>query len=65
MALHMFLILLIVCIIFSQALLWPPGWLHLQPSHSKVGAVRTTVPHLLIYTLQQILAAFLSPALYE
>jgi IS1 family transposase len=43
MAVQVFLFLLV----FSLALLWRLGRLHRQPSHSKTGAVRTTVQRLL------------------
>jgi hypothetical protein len=34
--------LLVFFLLLSLALLWRLGWLHLQPSHSKAGVVRTT-----------------------
>ncbi len=47
MALHAFLYLLVVCLLLSLALLWRLGWLHLQLSHSRGGAKRTTLHRLL------------------
>jgi transposase-like protein len=47
MAFHVFVFLLVVCLLLSLALLWRLGWLHLQPPHSQAGAVRTTVHRLL------------------
>src|SRR5260221_4782121 len=42
MALHVFLFLLVFFLILCLALLWHLYWLHLQPSHSRVGAMHTT-----------------------
>jgi hypothetical protein len=47
MALQMFLFLLVVCLILSLALLWRLCWLHLQPSHSRGGAIHSPVQRLL------------------
>ena len=47
MALHVFVFLLVVCLLLSLVLLWRHDWLHLQPSHSRRGAKRTTVQRLL------------------
>jgi IS1 family transposase len=47
MALHVFLFLLVFFLILFLVLLWRFYWLHLQPSHFKAGAVRTTVQRLL------------------
>ena len=46
MAVHVFLFLLVLCLL-CLALLWCLDWLHRQPSSSKTGAVRTTVQRLL------------------
>ena len=47
MAFHVFVFLLVVCLLLSLALLWRLYWLHLQPSHSRGGAKRTTLHRLL------------------
>jgi hypothetical protein len=47
MAFHLFLFLLVVCLILSLALLWRLCWLHLEPSHSPGGAKRSTLHRLL------------------
>ena len=47
MALQMFLFLLVVCLILSLARLRRLCWLHLQPSHSRGGAIHSTVQRLL------------------
>jgi hypothetical protein len=47
MALHIFLFLLVVCLLLTLALLWRLGWLHLQPSHSAVASRRSPVHRLL------------------
>jgi hypothetical protein len=47
MAFHVFLFLLVVCLLLSLMLLCRLCWLHRQPSHSKPGAVRTSVQRLL------------------
>jgi hypothetical protein len=41
MAFHLFLFLLVVCLILSLALLWRLGWLPLQPSNSQAGSGHT------------------------
>jgi transposase-like protein len=41
MAFHVFLFLLVVCLL-SLALLWRLDWLHLQRSHSRGGAIHST-----------------------
>jgi hypothetical protein len=47
MAIQVLVFLLVSFLILSLALLWWLDWLHLQPSHSQAGAVRTTVQRLL------------------
>ncbi len=47
MSLHVFVFLLMFCLMLGLALLWRLCWLPLQPSHLKAGAVRTTVHRLL------------------
>ncbi len=47
MALHVFLFLLVFFLILCLARLWHLYWLHLQPAHSKVGAMHTTAQRLL------------------
>jgi hypothetical protein len=47
MALHVFVFLLVFFLILFLVLLWRLYGLHLQPSHFKAGAVRTTVQRLL------------------
>jgi hypothetical protein len=42
MALHVFLFLLVVCLL-SLALLWRLGWLRLPPSHSQGGTIHSRV----------------------
>jgi IS1 family transposase len=46
MAVHVFLFLLVLCLL-CLTLLWCHGWLHRQPSPSKTGALRTRVQRLL------------------
>ena len=41
MAFHIFLFLLVICLLLTLALLWRLGWLHLQPSHSAVASRRS------------------------
>ena len=47
MSLHMFLFLLVFCLLLTLVLLWRLCWLYLQPSHSRGGAKRTGLPRLL------------------
>ena len=47
MAIQMLLFLLVFSLILGLVRLWHLYWPHLQPSHSKVGAMRTTVQRLL------------------
>ncbi len=47
MAFHGYLFLLVAFLILSLALLWSLSWLHLQPSHSRGGANRSTTQRLL------------------
>ena len=47
MALHMFVFLLVVCLLLSLALLWCLDWLHLRPSSPRGGAKRSTLHRLL------------------
>jgi hypothetical protein len=47
MAFHIFLFLLVICLLLTLALLWCLGWLHLQPSHSAVASRRSPVHRLL------------------
>jgi hypothetical protein len=43
MDLHVFVFLLVVCLLFFPELLWRLNWLHLRPSHSRGGAKRSTL----------------------
>ncbi len=47
MALHVFVFLLVVCLLLSLALLWRLDWFDLQPSSSRGGAKRTALHRLL------------------
>jgi transposase-like protein len=47
MALHVFVFLLVVCLLLSLALLWRLDWFHLRPSSSRGGAKRSTLHRLL------------------
>jgi len=47
MAFHVFLFLLVVCLIRSSAVLWRPCWLPLRPSHSPAGSRHTLLHRLL------------------
>src|SRR3989440_11423129 len=47
MALHVFVFLLVVCLLLSLAMLWRLDWFPLRPSSSKGGAKRTTLHRLL------------------
>ncbi len=42
MALHVFLFLLVVCLL-SLELLWRHGWLRLPPSHRRGGTIHSRV----------------------
>jgi len=46
MAVHVFLFLLVVCLL-CLALLWRLCWLHLRPSHSRARAIHSITHHLL------------------
>jgi hypothetical protein len=46
MALHVFVFLLVVCLLLSLALLWRLDWFPLRPSSSRGGAKRTTLHRL-------------------
>jgi hypothetical protein len=47
MSVHVYVVLLVVCLFLSLVLLWRLCWLHLQPSHSRRGAIHSTVHRLL------------------
>jgi len=47
MSIHVYVFLLVVCFFLSLVLLWRLCWLHLQPSHSRRGAIHSTVHRLL------------------
>ena len=47
MVLHVFGVLLVVCLLLCVALLWRLDWLHLRPSSSRGGAKRSTLHRLL------------------
>ncbi len=47
MALHVFLLLLVVCLLLTLALLCRLCWLYLQPSHTRGGAMHSTAHRLL------------------
>ena len=47
MALHVFVFLLVVCLLLCLAPLWRHGWLHFQPCSTRGGAQRSTLHRLL------------------
>ncbi len=47
MALHVYVFLLVVCLLLSLALLWRLDWFQLRPSSSRGGAKRSTLHRLL------------------
>jgi hypothetical protein len=47
MSVHVYVFLLVVCLLFSLALPWRLDWFPLRPSSSKGGAKRTTLHRLL------------------
>jgi hypothetical protein len=47
MVLHLFVFLLMVCLLLSLALLWRLYWLHQHPSSPQGGAKRSTLHRLL------------------
>ena len=47
MSVHVYVFLLVVFLLLCLALLWRLCWLHLQPSHSRGGAKRTTLHRLI------------------
>jgi hypothetical protein len=47
MPVHMYVFLLVVCLLFCLALLWRLDWFPLRPSSSRGGAKRTTLNRLL------------------
>ena len=47
MGLHVFLFLLLVCLLLFLVLLWGLDWLHLRPSRSQEGVKRSTLHRLL------------------
>ena len=47
MAFHVFVFLLVDCLLLSLALLWRLCWFHLRPSHSRAGAIHSTAQRLL------------------
>src|SRR5215470_20392453 len=47
MALHIYMFLLVVCILLTLALLWRLDWLAFQPSYSRGGVKRSTLHRLL------------------
>jgi transposase-like protein len=47
MSLHVFVFLLIVCLLFSLTLLWRLDWFPVRPSSSSGGAKHSTLPRLL------------------
>jgi len=47
MLVHVYVFLLVVCLLLCLALLWRPDWLHLQPGSSRGGARRSTLHRLL------------------
>ncbi len=46
-AFHVYVFLLVVCLLLSLALLGRLCWCHLQPSHSRGGAIHSTAQRLL------------------
>jgi hypothetical protein len=46
-AFHVYVFLLVVCLLFSLARLGRLCWCHLQPSHSRGGAIHSTAQRLL------------------
>jgi hypothetical protein len=47
MPVHVYVFLLVVFLLLCLALLWRLCWLHLQPSHSRGGAIHSTAQRLL------------------
>jgi len=47
MSIHVYMFLLVLCPFLSLVLLKRLSWLHLQPSHSRSGAILSTVHRLL------------------
>jgi len=47
MVLHVFVFLLVVCLLLSLALLWRLDWLPLQPSHARARAIHSITQRLL------------------
>jgi len=47
MVLHVFVFLLVVCLLLSLVLLWGHDWLYLRPSRSRGGAKRSRLQRLL------------------
>src|SRR5215471_3526162 len=47
MVLHVFMFLLVVCLLLLLVLLWRLDWFPLRPSHSGAGARRSRLPRLL------------------
>ena len=47
MPVHIYVFLLVVCLLLCLALLWRRDWLHLQPCASRGGAKRSTLHRLL------------------
>ena len=47
MSVHVFVFLLVVCLLFSLALLWRLDWFPFRPSSSRGGAERSTFQRLL------------------
>ncbi len=47
MAVHVYVFLLVVCLLLSLVLLWRLDWLHLRSSHARGGAKRSRLQRLL------------------
>src|SRR5947207_13761375 len=47
MPIHVYVFLLVVCLLLCLAPLWRHDWLHLQPCSTRGGAKRSTLPRLL------------------
>jgi hypothetical protein len=63
MALHVYVFLLVVCLLFSLALFWRLDWFHFRPSPSAVASRRSPVHRSLCPAAQMIVPPVDSPPL--
>ena len=63
MALHVFVFLLLVCLLLCLALLWRLDWFRLRPTFSQGGAKRSTLHRSLCPAPQTIARPVVSPPL--